>query len=111
MNCQTPFALARDSALVLNALSIERHERQVERQTLGTENALDHRQVVAAAVEPFLNEAAKPALEQLDVAEHAGVERNGDVVRGEGEIGFDRGRERGRWRFLDGRGQIKQRVD
>ena len=89
----------------------QRHEGQVERQTLGTEDALDHRQVVAAAVEPFLDETAEPALKQLDVAEHPGVERNGDVVRGQREVGFDGGRERRRRRFLGGRGQVEQRVD
>ena len=89
----------------------QRHVRQIQRQTLGPKHALDHRQVVAAAIEPFLDEPPKPALEQLDVVEHPGVERNGDVVRCQREVGLNRRGQRRRGRFLGGRRQVEQRVD
>ena len=82
MNCQTPLALARDSAFGLNALSIERHVRQIERQPFGAEDVLNHRQVLAAALHAFFDEVVQPALEQLDVGEHPLVQRNRDVVAG-----------------------------
>ena len=60
----------------------QRHVGQVERQALGAEDALDHRQVLRAALQALGQEVAQPALEQLDVAQHAVVQRDRDVVLG-----------------------------
>ena len=54
----------------------QRHVGEVERQALGAEHVLDHRQVLRAALQPGGQELAQPPLEQLDVAQHAIVERN-----------------------------------
>ena len=55
-NCQTPLALAFDSALVLNRAFDQRHVGEIERQAFSPEDVLDHRQVLAAAVEAVLDE-------------------------------------------------------
>ena len=54
----------------------ERDVRQVDRQSLGAEDALNHRQVLAAAPHPVFHEVVQPALEQGHVIEDALVQGN-----------------------------------
>ena len=61
MNCQMPLALARDSALGLNALSIERHVGQIQRKPFRPEHLLNHRQVLGAAAQALLEVTLQPA--------------------------------------------------
>ena len=68
----------------------ERHVGEIERQPFGAEDALNHRQVLAAARHAFLDEVVKTALKQLDVRQHPLVERDGDVVDDGLEIRLDR---------------------
>ena len=81
MNCQTPLALRARQRVRLEGALDQRHVRQVERQPFGAEDVLNHRQVLAAAPHAFFDEVVQPALEQLDVGEHALVQRNRNVVR------------------------------
>ena len=79
---ELPHALglgARQRVRLEGALD-QRHVRQIERQPFGAEDVLNHRQVLAAALHAVLDEVVKPALEQLDVRQHALVQRNRDVV-------------------------------
>ncbi len=67
----------------------QRHVGQVEGHALGAEHALDHRQVLAAALESPGQEVAEAALEQFHVVQHAVVQRNGNVVGRLGEVQLD----------------------
>jgi hypothetical protein len=79
MNCQTPFALAREMA------SAGRRSRpaargEVGRQALRAEDVLNHRQVLAAAPHAFFQEIVEPALKELDKRQHALIERDRELL-------------------------------
>ena len=87
-----PRALHRQRVGLECALD-QRHVREIERQTFSAEDVLDHRQVLAAAIESVLDEGAEPSLEQLDVPEHLLVLRDRNVVRGLGQVRLHGGRD------------------
>jgi hypothetical protein len=58
----------------------QRDVREIERQALGAENALNHRQVLAAALHAFFDEIVQPTLEELDVRQDALVQGDGNIV-------------------------------
>ena len=70
---------ARERIRLERALD-ERHIRQVERQAFGAEDALNHREVLAAALHAFFDEVVQASLEQLDIRQHPLVERDRNVV-------------------------------
>src|SRR5712692_3333104 len=85
MNCHTPFAFERDSALGLKALSMS----GTYARSSGNPSALNHREVLGAARHPFLDEVMETALEQLDVREDLLILGNGNVVRDRLQVGLD----------------------
>ena len=90
----------------------QRHVSEVERHALGAEDALDHREVLAASLQAAGQEFAQAALEQLHVVEDALVEGNRDVVRRLREIELHRLLDaRARRRRRGERGDLEQLVD
>ncbi len=89
----------------------QRDVRQVQRQPFGPERGLDHRQVLRAARQTLGQEFAQPALEQLDVAQHAVVGRDRNVVARGFEVRLHRlgrgGLRRAGFEGLD----LEQRID
>ena len=98
MNCQTPLAFARESAVGLKALSTSGTKARSSGRALGSEHVLNHRQVLRATRQAAGQELAKPALEQLHVAEDAVVQRDRNVVSGFLKVGLDVFGGARRWR-------------
>ena len=95
----------------LEAALDDRDVREIQRQALGLEDALNHRQVLRPAGEALLDVLAQPALEQLDVRVDARVLRDRDVVLGGFQVRLhDRRRLGIRGRLREG-GDLEQLVD
>ena len=68
----------------------QRHVRQVERQPLGAQNVLNHRQILTAAAHAFFDVVMKPTLEQLHIRKNTLIEGDGDVVSSRRQVRLHR---------------------
>ncbi len=68
----------------------DRDVGQIQRQPLGAEDVLDHRQVLRPAGQALLHVVAQTAAQEFDGGQNLRILRNGHVVLGRGQVGLDR---------------------
>ena len=90
MNCHGALGARLRQRVGLEPALDDRDVRQIERQPLGAEDVLDHRQVFRPAGQALLHVVVEPAVQEFDGGQDLRVLRDGDIVLGGGQVGLDR---------------------